>query len=294
MEELLVKVLAKRKGIPEDEAKLLLESLKREDDFDEIKQSLAAIADMGEVVGRFPSNVQPLAIPLFAQTLWGGSSRAEKIAENVALITAAIKAAYGDDGANKLIEDLRKEIQELKEDKLKREQEEMLKRVEETFQSVTDYIRALERKIEQLEGGKERRDELEALEEYLEKLEKTKEKLKKLGLLKERDEDVDLVKAEELLRKAGYKIEKPLTWDSLQRYIDEQMKKVREEAKKEAMEELKVEEKRLSLITDFITTIAGAAIDAISTSPEGESASKVEELKRRFDEWRRSLTQQAE
>jgi hypothetical protein len=42
----LVKVLAKRKGIPEDEAKLLLESIK-DDELQEIKESIAAIADMG-------------------------------------------------------------------------------------------------------------------------------------------------------------------------------------------------------------------------------------------------------
>jgi len=291
----LVKVLAKRKGIPEDEAKLLLESLKQQDDYEEIKQSLAAIADMGEVVGRFPSTVQPLAFPLFAQAMvGGGSSRAEKIAENVALITAAIKAAYGtDDGAAvKVIEDLRKEIQELKEEQMRREQEAMLQQVEQTFQSVTEYIRALEQKIEQLEGnGRREGDELDALESYLEKVERTKEKLKKLGLVKDREDEADFSKAEEILRKAGYRIEKPLTWDNLERMMEEKLKKIREEARKEAMEELKVEEKRLSMIMDLVSVIAGAAFDAASASGGGQSegVSKGEELRRRFEEWRQSL-----
>lgn len=280
-----MKILAKKKGIQEEEAKLLLESLKTQDDFDEIKQSLTAIADVGEIITHFPSNIQPLAVPLLAQTMQS-SSRAEKIAENIALISAAIKAAYSDDGT-KLIEELRKEIQELKEEKIRKEQEEMLKQVEQTFQSVTDYIKALERKIEQLES-QEKRDELDELESYLDRVEKTKEKLKRLGLIKEKEEEsIDISKAEEVLKKAGYKIERPLTWDSLQKYIDEQMKKIREEAKKEAMEELKIEEKRLTLITDFITTVAGAAIDALSvTETETEGKAKI---KRRFEEWRQAL-----
>jgi len=294
MEELLVKVLAKKKGIPEDEARLLLESLKQQDDYEEIKQSLAAIADMGEVVGRFPSTVQPLAFPLFAQAMMGGgSSRAEKIAENVALITAAIKAAYGTDegAAVKVIEDLRKEIQELREEQMKREQEAMLQQVEQTFQSVTEYIKALEQKIEQLEGNGRRTegDELDVLESYLEKVERTKEKLKKLGLVRDREEEADLSKAEEILRKAGYRIEKPLTWDNLERMMEEKLKKIKEEARKEAMEELKVEEKRLSMIMDLVSVIAGAAFDAASGGGQPENVSKGEELRRRFEEWRQSL-----
>jgi hypothetical protein len=242
-----------------------------------------------------PAQVQPLAVPLMAQTLFNaGSSRAQKIAENVALITAAIRAAYGsDDGYQKLIEDLRKEIQELKEEKMRREQEEILKQVEETFTSVENYIKALEAKIEQLESedGRKSKDEIDILEETLEKIERTKEKLKRLGLIKEREEpDIDLTKAEEILRKAGYKIEKPLTWDTLQNYIEEQMKKIREEAKKEAMEELKIEEKRLAMITDLITTAVGAAFEAMSSS-SSEVEFKGEELKRRFEEWRQRLLQ---
>ena len=55
-----------------------------------------------------------------------------------------------------------------------------------------------------------------------------------------------------------------------------------------------MEEKRLALITEFITTVAGAAMDALSSSSGGESG-KAEEVKRRFEEWKQRLsTQEAE
>jgi len=285
-----VKVLAKKKGIPEDEAKLLLESIKESDDYGEIKESLVAIADMGEVVGRLPNGIQPLAVPLIGQAMWsGGSSKAEKIAENVALISAAIRAAYGtDDGAAKLIEDLRKEIQELKEEKLRKEQEEMLSAFKDSLDNVTDYIRALENQIAQIREEKHAKDDLDALDEYLEKAKRTKEKLKALGLIKEKEEDeIDLSKAEELLRRAGYKVERPLTWDSLQKYVEEQMKRVREEAKKEAMEELKIQEKREALLVDLFSTLSGAVLDALKTQgAKGASTTVSEQIAERVKEWK--------
>lgn len=295
LEETLVKVIAKRKGIPEEEAKLLLESMKDDDEYEELKKTLATIADVGAVMQNMPPTIQPLAAPLITQTLMSGgnsSSKAAKIAENVALISAAIRAAYGDDGKDhylEIIKELKEEIKELKEEKAKKEQEQLVQQITDTISAISEYMKALENRIAQIEESKsntKQKDEIELIEEYLEKLEKTKEKLKKLGLIKEKEDDedsIDLSKAEELLRRAGYRIEKPLTWDTLHKYIEEQVRKVKEEAKKEAMEELKVKEKQMAMITDLIQVCFGSAIEALASKSGSTSFPNVLE---RFQQWK--------
>jgi len=302
LEEMLVKVLAKRKGIPEEEAKLLLESMKDDDEYEELKKTLATVADVGAVMQNMPPTIQPLAAPLITQTLMsagGGSSKAAKIAENVALISAAIRAAYGDDGNKdehflEIIRELKEEIKELKEEKMKREQEQLVQQITDTISAISEYMKALEDRIAQIEESKNKtpvekqKDEIDLIEEYLEKLEKTKEKLKKLGLIKEAEDDgskLDLSKAEELLRKAGYRIEKPLTWETLHQYIEEQVKKVKEEAKKEAMEELKVKERQMAMITDLIQVCFGSAIEALASKSNGTS-STLPNILERFQQWK--------
>jgi len=207
LEELMVKALAKRKNIPEEEAKAFLDAIKGTDEYEELKQSLARLVDTGQIVQQLPAQMQPLAMPLMMQAVQGGKSSAEKIAERVAMITAAIRAAYGDD-SSKLIEDLRKEIQALKEEKEKKEVQEMLSQTISAFQQ---YIERLEQRIAQLEAGngrgiEEEEDEIDKLERYLQKVEQTKEKLKRLGLVREgKGEDIDLDRAIETLklRRAG-------------------------------------------------------------------------------------------
>ena len=292
LEDLLVRTLAKKKGIPQEEAKLLLEALKQQDDYEEIKKSLSAVADIGRVVNTFPPTIQPLAAPLVTQHMYSSGSRAEKIAENVALVAAAIKGAYGSDNDSmaQIIEDLRNEIRELKGEKTKQEQEAMMQQFSKTLESVTDYISSLEKKIDKLERNNDGSgDDLDVILEYAEKVKQAKESLEQLGMIENKDK-FDISKAEETLKHAGYKIERPMTWESLQQYIESQMKKIREEAKKEAMEDLKMEEKRLSLITDFITTIGGAAIEALSgNEPAGHRST---DLKERFSEWQQKVSGQ--
>ena len=296
MEDLIIQLIAEKKGISKEEAQALLESIKQEDDFNEIKQYLTTLVDTGEVIKNLPANVQPLAIPLVAQLWQTPKSRVERIAENVAMLSAVLRALdSNNDNTQKLIDELRNEIKELKEEKHKKELEEIVKGFNETVDSITEYIKRLEERINTLESNanqsKDEKDSIDKIIEAIDKLEQTKEKLKKLGLIKE--EELTLSKAEEILKKAGYKVEKPPSWDLIQKYLDEQIKKIKEEAKKEAMEELKIEEKRLSMLTTLITTIAGSIFESLT--PQGsESAinSKVEEIKRRFEQWRQSQKQE--
>jgi len=289
-----VELIAEKKGIPKERAQAILNALKEEEDFNEVKKFLTQLVDTAEVMKNLPQNIQPLAVPLVAQLWQTSKSRAEKIAENVAIISAALKAIGGtdDDKVEKLIGELRKEIEELKESKRKEELEEILDGFNQTVESITKYIERLEERLNALEMNtnrpKEEKDDIDKIVEAINKLEETKEKLKKLGLLKE--EELTLSKAEEILKKAGYKIERPLTWDAVQKLIEEQIQKIREEAKKEAMEELKIEEKRLSMLTMLITTVVGSIFESL-TPQSSEISSKIQEIKRRFEEWRQQQSQ---
>ena len=290
----MVELIAEKKGIPKERAQAILNALKEEEDFNEVKKFLTQLVDTAEVMKNLPQNIQPLAVPLVAQLWQTSKSRAEKIAENVAIISAALKAIGGtdDDKVEKLIGELRKEIEELKESKRKEELEEILDGFNQTVESITKYIERLEERLNALETNtskpKEEKDDIDKIVEAINKLEETKEKLKKLGLLKE--EELTLSKAEEILKKAGYKIEKPLSWDAVQKYVEEQIQKIREEAKKEAMEELKIEEKRLSMLTMLITTVVGSIFESL-TPQSSEISSKIQEIKRRFEEWRQQQSQ---
>lgn len=271
LEELMVKVLAKRKGIPEEQAQAFLDAIRGTDEYEELKASLARLVDTGQIVQQMPPHIQPLAIPLMMQAMQSRPSP-QKIAENVAMTVAAIKAAYGDD-SSKLIEDLRREIQALKEEKEKKEMQEMLSQTMGAFEK---YVQRLEERIAQLEAGNGRKveeeegDEIDKLERYLQKVEQTKEKLKRLGLVKEGKEDVDLDKAIETLRRLGYKIEAPPSWEQLKRMMEEEWKKREEEIRKQIEQEMGIQEKKMTMALELATAIIDGIVSA-ATTPQGQS-----------------------
>ena len=271
LEELMVKVLAKRKGIPEEQAQAFLDAIRGTDEYEELKASLARLVDTGQIVQQMPPHIQSLAIPLMMQAMQSRPSP-QKIAENVAMTVAAIKAAYGDD-SSKLIEDLRREIQALKEEKEKKEMQEMLSQTMGAFEK---YVQRLEERIAQLEAGNGRKveeeegDEIDKLERYLQKVEQTKEKLKRLGLVKEGKEDVDLDKAIETLRRLGYKIEAPPSWEQLKRMMEEEWKKREEEIRKQIEQEMGIQEKKMTMALELATAIIDGIVSA-ATTPQGQS-----------------------
>jgi superfamily I DNA/RNA helicase len=268
LEQLMVKALAKRKGIPEEQAQAFLEAIKGTDEYEELKASLARLVDTGQIVQQLPAQMQPLAMPLMMTMVQNRGSSAEKIAERVAMISAAIKAAYGDD-SSKLIEDLRREIQELKEEKEKKEMERMLS---ETIKAFQEYVARLEERIAQLEGNSRRAeedegDEIDKLERYLAKIEETKEKLKRLGLVKDAEDDPDVAKAAEILRRMGYRVEPPPSYEQMRRMLEEELKKREEELRKKIEQELGIQEKKMTMAME----LAMALIDGIVSAAAGRN-----------------------
>ena len=270
LEEMLVRILAKKRGLSEEEARAFLESVKGTDEYDEIKQSLARLIDAGELIQKMPSQVQPLAIPLLMQGVGGGaSSKAQKIAENVALISAAIRAA-SDDGSSKIIEELRKEIQELKEEKARKEYEQIV-------ETIKTYIGELEARVAQLESQSisksegDEKDSIDRFERDLQKIEQTIEKLKRLGLIKEAENDLDVAKAAEILKKMGYKVEPPPSHEQIKIMLEQELKKREEEIRKQLERELGIQEKKLTMAMDLATAIIDGIIAATTSQSQGQS-----------------------
>lgn len=256
-----MKLLAKRKGLQEEEAKALAESLKEDEE-----QDILTLAQTADVISKLPKEIQPTLLSLALQS--DRKSKFEKIAENVAILSAVLKSINAPDESAAsafaaMMEEMRKEIRELKDEKEKKEKEELIRSLEERFR---DYVSALERKISQLTPRTETVDPIDQIKEFVDKVQETKEKMKAIGLLKEEKEELDVEKAEEILRKLGYKVEKPPSWEAMQRAFEEQLKKMREEIRKETIEELKIQEKREALLVDLITTISGAVLDALRTT----------------------------
>ena len=273
----MIKYLAKKRGVPEEEVKLLLEAAKDRDE-ERIQEKLAVLAETGELISKMPQQVQQAAMPMIAQTL---IPRQDRTVERIAAVAAAMR---GGDEVSKMIESLKQEIQELKDEKVREEREELLKTLEEELADIRSYVDKVVSKLASREA--EDKDELDALGEYLEKVERTKEKMKALGLIREKEEDdIDLSRAEEILRKAGYRVERPLTWETLQSYIEKEIQKVREEAKKEAMEELRIQEKREAMLVDLFSTISGAILDAMK-GPASASGTSAEKIVERVREWK--------
>ena len=270
LEEMLVRILAKKRGLSEEEARAFLESVKGTDEYDEIKQSLARLIDAGELIQKMPSQVQPLAIPLLMQGVGGGaSSKAQKIAENVALISAAIRAA-SDDGSSKIIEELRKEIQELKEEKARKEYEQIV-------ETMKTYIGELEARVAQLESQSisksegDEKDSIDRFERDLQKIEQTIERLKRLGLIKEAENDLDVAKATEILKKMGYKVEPPPSYEQIRMMLEQELKKREEEMRRQLGQEMGLQEKKMTMAVDLITAIIDGIVSASTTPQTGGS-----------------------
>jgi len=57
----LIKYLAKKRGVPEEEVKLLLEAAKDRDE-ERIQEKLAVLAETGELISKMPQQVQQAAM----------------------------------------------------------------------------------------------------------------------------------------------------------------------------------------------------------------------------------------
>ena len=270
-----MKAIAKKKGIPQEQAQLLLEAVKGDDTYKDVTEDLAKLIDAGQLVQQLPEQMQPLTMPLLMQAMGSSRSRSREVAENAAMIVAALKALDTNDSATQLIEELRKEIQELKEEKQKKEIKEEL---ESAMGTVVQYVQKLEERIASVEtqnatrGRQEEEDELDRLEKYLEKVEQTRERLKRLGLIQEGSaNEPDPEKAAEILQKMGYKVEPPPSYEQMKRLLDEELKKREKEIRKQVEQEMGFQEKKMTMAVDLITAIIDGIVSASTTPQTGGS-----------------------
>jgi len=274
MEQLLIKKIAEKYGVDYEEAKTMFESLKKEDD--DFKKLLSELTDSLQVLSELPDPAKNVLTPVIQTHLlnrMGASDDIDDMFKKVTAYTAMLKAVMGKEDDEK-VEKLERELKELKELLLSAKEAQREEEMDRLWHELQDLKRAIIEAKKPKEEENDKKDDIDQLEEILTKIEATKEKMKKLGLLKEaEDNGIDIRQAEELLKKAGYRVEPPPDWMSVQRIIQEELKRREEELRKRLEEELGIQERKMGMLMDFAMAVLEGVIGA-STSGGGNKVSE--------------------
>jgi len=181
--ELIIDKIASKKNISKEEAKLLVDTIRKEDE--EIREILNSLnSDITKNIENSPYKNVFITPLLLTQSY--NDNRTQRLAENIAIIATALKAINEDSEVKKMLYELKREVDEIKENKYSQLIEELGK----TIETVNNYVRSLESKIESVKEPRkvDNIDSVDELLEKLEKLEKLREKLDRLNLVKKEDE----------------------------------------------------------------------------------------------------------
>jgi len=281
MEKLLIKKIAERYGVKEEEAEEIFESLKEEDE--EFKKLFSELTDSLQVMSELPEPAKNALVPVVQTHLLKrlGGDDFEDMMKRITAYTAMLKTVMSG-GDDEKVEGLRKELQELKDTLFSLKEAQREEEMDRLWQEIQDLKKAI---VEAMKAEKvEKKDDIDQLEEILNKIEETKEKMKRLGLLKEaeKDDTIDIKQAEELLKKAGYRVEPPPDWFSVQRIVEQEIKKKEEEIRKKLEEELGIQERRMSMLMDLAMALIEGVIGASTSGGESKVAEFVSKVKHLF------------
>jgi len=283
MEQLLIKKIAEKYGVDEEEAKAVFESLKEEDD--DFKKLLGELTNSLQVLSELPDSAKNALVPVVQSHLlkrFDDDDDIKDTLKRVATYTALLKAVMGGD-EDKRVEELKKELQELKETLFNIKEAQREEEMDRLWQELQDLKRAIIEAKKSKEEEKEKKDDIDKLEEILTKIEETKEKMKRLGLLKEAEGNgIDIRQAEELLRKAGYRVEPPPDWRSVQQIVEHEIKKKEEEIRKKLEEELGIQERKMSMVMDFAMAVLEGIIGASTSGGQSKMAEFMGKVRQLF------------
>lgn len=182
--ELIINKIASKKNISKEEAKLLVDTIRKEDE--EVQEILNSLnSDITKNIENSPYKNVFITPLLLTQSY--NDNRTQRLAENIAIIATALKAINEDSEVKKMLYELKREVDEIKENKYSQLIEELGK----TIETVNNYVRSLESKIESVKEPRKVSDDIDSVDELLEKLEKLeklREKLDRLNLVKKEDE----------------------------------------------------------------------------------------------------------
>lgn len=241
MSESLVKALAQKYGLSEEDVKLALEMIGGED---EVSRTLSTIVSSGEALAKTPKDVQQAIAPLVAATVLRQLS-ADPFQQKMLSLTGSlltIKTLLGEDkSVERLVQSITDQIKALNERLAKLEES----RKSEEIQAVAESIENLRRDLEELRGRMEggsaavvpqnvSANPLEQtrsqISEFVNTLNAVTEGLKALGFEVKRPGEVkpvdDIDKAREILERFGYEV-KPryMTEEEFQRRLQEERRR---------------------------------------------------------------------
>ncbi len=271
LEKVLIKEVAKKKGMSEDEVKALLEEDENDPVIQEVKQSLGLIADVGESLKGLPPQIQSFAAPLMFSAFGMPRSRETDVArtfEKIVTLKEALKMLRDDDSGGKkdydiykeLIEKMNEEMKELREKLEEKEKKELL----DYLKATQDYIERLEAKIEELESRRyepvEREEKkktiVDELTEAAKRIEETRKTLEQLGFKFADRREPTFEEIKKYLEEKGYEI-KP-------KYVDpEKLKEVEEKAKEEGYRKGLEDAQTFATVATNLTALGNSIIQHI-------------------------------
>ena len=291
------KVLAKKKlveeaGLSEEEAEALASVIFEKEKKDDSMEELGKLAQAGEILQSIPPELRPAMMPVVQQSVMSSAQdddflkELQKTMMGLEVIRSYIGTNKGSEEDKKIVEVLLDELREMKEKALEAEMqkkdavlEQLAQKFEENQKMIQEFMmRVLE---SQGEKSEEKKDITERIVEDLQQVNKMKELLKQLGMIKEGGgEQIDKEKVIEMLRKEGYRIEGPPSWEVVERKLQEMMKKKEEEIRKEVEEELGVKKEKARMAFDFILSLVEGAMSSLNTrGGGGDLGGVVEKLK---------------
>jgi outer membrane murein-binding lipoprotein Lpp len=253
-EEALVQLIAKKKGLGEEEAKAFLTALKESPRHEKLQEFVGIIANSAEALSKLPPQTQESIAGFMSSMLIKGTTSSDW-REKVSTVASIL--------ASSEIESLRKEIQSLKEDKDKAKYDALMQKIDELNKKYDDLLNA---KLSTTQNEQPSIHEMVKawLNEIKEGRELIRDVYKSVAEPEEpKKEEFDIEKAKETLAKLGYKIEGPITPQEYEQRLlkfQEQMQKQWEEEKKKIKEEtekkIKAELKRQEMLIQFGMTLA--------------------------------------
>ena len=274
VKKLVLKKLAEKAGVPEED----IESLANKEDpvLEEISKLAPLLSDLGDA----PDEVKQQLGGLMAVTMMKNANKSladdlRDFAKDILMLKEGLKILRSEDeGGNPELKELSEKLSKLIEELTTAKEEALLQTLEEMRKSLEASYRRLEEALADRERPptKEEEDFKTKLVNTIQEAKELVEALKEIGLLQERSSGVSLSKLkeyEEELRRLGYEVRPPPTMDQIRRMLEEERRRIQEEAEKKAIEKLKLEEKRTMMLLNVLTSIASGIFDTLKSKSEG-------------------------
>jgi hypothetical protein len=258
-EDMVMQVIMRRSGTPEDEARLIVEAMRKRGELEPLAKGMAQLAANADTLQRLPPDTQrDFASMIMAKSLTEDSSSHGNKYQDLIVLQ---KMGLIGDNKNAETEKLKMEIEQMKENERKRQFEE--------FQnSITTKLAAIEGKVAAgpavpaTQPGDPITDLVKNVSDLQEKQKALQGLLGVVG-----GGGSNLMQAKEDLMKAGYKVEGPITPAELEAFVkrmqvenDAKIAKAIHDAKEEEAKKAQNFQETFNMVTQ----VGGILVDVVS------------------------------